>query len=177
MSLNLSQLMEIEPANKSVCCTGHRDVLLDHSGLINSFISEVCESADEIVLGGAIGFDTIVLGLVCDRADVGLKIPSNIIVIVADTLDRQPVEAIRMIVRAKVACDARLIFVELESGYNAAALKYRNHVMIDRSLRAGQESFLLTYWRGIYKSGTWSAISYAKKNYLAVRNIVTGISI
>jgi hypothetical protein len=121
------------------------------------------------VFGGAVGADLIAL----DEAVSGVlgaqaicpdqpQAKIRLIVVVAAKIEDQPEPS-----RAYLANVRAFPFVEIiELGlpYDAQSLKYRNHVMIDRA-PGGK---LLAYWNGQYRSGTYSAICYAKKKGLVI---------
>ncbi len=147
--------------------TGHRDILSDDIKHIESATDAMCERADEFVFGGAIGGDTIALNALTHRVVLGKRIPKPII-IVPDTIDQQPVSARQAIMNAVNVAGGELI--ELRLGYNADALRRRNHAMIDR-VDLHDHGYLVAYWSGRFRSGTYSAISYAKKKGLQIEYV------
>jgi hypothetical protein len=134
--------------------TAHRDVLPGHDVLIADQVKAICQNADGLFVGGAKGGDSIALASACDLIESGKHLPVTIVV--PATATQQPAEARGVIGRA-VSLGAKI--VELGLPYTALALKERNRQMVDLAWEAGTVT-LLAYWRGIYKSGTYSCIKY-----------------
>jgi len=178
---------------KVVVFSGHREVGDGHTALIQQATVRAVEDADEFVFGGAAGADLIAFkaawqarmaarqacqlsedqytAIIQKRGSFPSRLANlRIVCVVAATFDDQPREA-RSVLEWHRIDPPDIEFVELGMPYAAQGLLHRNRVMIDRI--SGNEGYLLAYWRdGVYRSGTWSAISYAQKNGVQVVNIL-----
>ena len=144
----------------AIVFTGHRDVAHGHDLLIRNNISHH-SNASMIFIGGARGADTIAM-----REAHRCAIP--ITVVVAATLNDQPGSFIDEF--NKLPIRPRLI--EMGLPYNADSLKKRNHLMVDTAiLEYGLDVQVLAYWDGRFRSGTYSAMCYAKRKSIQVRYI------
>jgi hypothetical protein len=159
-----------DSAQKVCVFTGHRDVRYKHDLLICAAMDEVCEMVDLFIVGGARGADTIALLRVIDRAKRGKRFPKTKIVVPGRYTD-QPKEARDAIAEAILVIGSELI--ELKKNVDGASLKERNHVMIDMA-KPPIDGFVLAYFRKIYKSGTWSAMAYAARHSVPVKEIPLG---
>ena len=106
---------------------------------------------------------------VVNMAVVGKHFPA-VTVIVAAELNDQPADAVLSIKTAQKVLGDKFSLIELKKSYNADGLKARNREMLDRAVMAGNPH-LFAYWRGIFKSGTYSAICYARKVSVPVQVI------
>jgi predicted Rossmann fold nucleotide-binding protein DprA/Smf involved in DNA uptake len=108
-------------------------------------------SVDEIYLGGASGVDTEFLKAALQYR-VGAR--PRIIVVVPDTVDRQPVSTRVWTKRADEVIELREPITE-DNRY--LSYKKRNEYIVDRG------TFVVAFFNGDFRSGTGSAINYAKK--------------
>lgn len=106
---------------------------------------------DVVYLGGASGVDTEFLKAALQYR-VGLH--PKLIVVVPDTVERQPVSTREWTRRADGVVEL-LEPITAENRY--LSYKKRNKYIID------QGTFLIAFFNGNLKSGTGSAINYAKK--------------
>jgi hypothetical protein len=106
---------------------------------------------DSIYLGGASGVDTEFLKAALEYRE-GLR--PKLIVVVPDTVERQPVSTREWTRRA----DGIVELLEPITADNSyLSYKKRNEYLVDQS------TFLIAFFNGNFKSGTGSAINYAKK--------------
>jgi len=106
---------------------------------------------DVVYLGGASGVDTEFLKAALQYR-VGLR--PKLIVVVPDTVERQPVSTREWTRRADGVVE---LFEPITSDNRYLSYKKRNEYLID------QGTFLIAFFNGDFKSGTGSAINYAKK--------------
>jgi predicted Rossmann fold nucleotide-binding protein DprA/Smf involved in DNA uptake len=138
---------------KSAAITGHRNIGPVSTRRIWTAAKTLLSNLtiDAIYLGGASGVDTEFLKASLQYR-VGLR--PKLIVVVPDTVERQPVSTREWTRRADS-------IIELKEPITAdnryLSYKKRNEYMIDSS------TFLIAFFNGNFKSGTGSAINYAKK--------------
>jgi predicted Rossmann fold nucleotide-binding protein DprA/Smf involved in DNA uptake len=106
---------------------------------------------DVVYLGGASGVDTEFLKAALQYR-VGLR--PKLIVVVPDTVERQPVSTREWTRRADEIVE---LLEPITSDNRYLSYKKRNEYLIDQS------TFLIAFFNGNFKSGTGSAINYAKK--------------
>lgn len=106
---------------------------------------------DVIYLGGASGVDTEFLKAALQYR-IGLR--PKLIVVVPDTIDRQPVSTREWTRRADEVVE---LLEPITAGNRYLSYKRRNEYLVD------QGTFLIAFFNGNFKSGTGSAINYAKK--------------
>jgi len=160
-----------------VVCTGHRDLIVpSHEGLIRASVRAAIRTADEMVFGGARGFDLIAL-----KEAVTWKVFArnpqhaphakehypktagcNLVVIVCKTLVEQPQEVRDAISDLDRMYPGFIEYIELGMAYTPENLIRRNYVMVNR-IPSPSEGYVLTYFDGkTFKSGTGSCIRYAE---------------
>ena len=159
--------------SRAAVFTGHRDVRDGHAALISRRVLEVCNVVDEFVVGGADGADTIALDAVCDLTASGAMAP-HMVVIVPDFASSQSGRSRESTTRA-VELGAELI--ELRLGLTPLSYKSRNRAMVDRVGKVMRQngyvgSLCLAYWNGIYRSGTYHAISYSESLCIPISYVV-----
>lgn len=106
---------------------------------------------DTVYLGGASGVDTEFL-----KAALRYRVNSRpkIVVVVPDTVERQPVSTREWTRRADGIVE---LLEPITADNRYLSYKKRNKYLIDQS------TFLIAFFNGDYKSGTGSAINYANK--------------
>lgn len=149
--------------------TGHRDVRPGHFDLIIEAVYQVADMVDTFVVGGASGADTIALNALCMLAELGGRSP-QIVVVVPHTIEVQPEDAKRMI-RSAILLGADVI--EMKIGLSAQSYKARNQVMVDKAVKSGPGSLLLSYYNNISRSGTAHAMNYARGRGLPIKYVLT----
>jgi predicted Rossmann fold nucleotide-binding protein DprA/Smf involved in DNA uptake len=108
-------------------------------------------SIDEIYIGGASGVDTEFLKAALHYRD---STKPRIIVVVPDTVERQPISTRAWTRRADEIIELQEPITE-DNRY--LSYKKRNEYVVDRG------TFLVAFFNGDYKSGTGHAITYARK--------------
>lgn len=109
------------------------------------------QTIDAIYLGGASGVDTEFLKAALQYR-VGLR--PRLIVVVPDTVERQPVSTREWTRRA----DGVVQLLEpITSDNRYLSYRKRNEYLVDQS------TFLIAFFNGNFKSGTGNAIRYAEK--------------
>ncbi len=154
---------------KNIVFTGHREVLDGHAELIESAVASLIKDAGHFIVGGALGADTIALNYMCHAVSIGSTCKP--IVVLPDYVRTVPLGA-RNIVHKSIEYGADII--ELGQGYSAESLKARNRAMVDKAVTLGEPE-MLAYWREIFRSGTWSAMSYAKKSNVHINYVPVGM--
>lgn len=116
-------------------------------------------SIDEIYLGGASGVDTEFLKAALQYR---VEVRPRIIVVVPDTVERQPISTRAWTQRADGVIELREP-ITVDNRY--LSYKKRNEYIVDRG------TFLVAFFNGIQRSGTGQAINYAKKTGKTVYTI------
>lgn len=158
--------------DRSVVFSGHRSVQLEHAELIRQAVQLACERASHFFFGGAAGADTVALLSIVELSVTSTAKMPAITVIVPAVASSQPQAAQEAIAQAARVLGDKFNLVEMGLSYNADSLKARNREMIDRAIALGNPE-LLCYFTKIWKSGTWSAMSYAGKNDVPITQIVS----
>lgn len=174
-----------------VVCTGHRKIAEDaHKPLIRARIRDALANADLMVFGGASGFDLIALHEAVvwkvfannpDHAEnLAVKYPKmatcELEVIVAATVKHQPDQVQRGFEFYNKWAPGYVNWVEMKMAYNPENLKRRNQEMVNR-IPSAEEGYVLAYWTGERRSGTYSCIHYTEqvKKY-PVHQIIEGVT-
>lgn len=173
-----------------VVFTGHRKIADDsHKPLIRASVRAVIrEGADEMVFGGADGFDLLALHEAWiwkmfasqpqHAEEAKAKYPKmasvDLVVVVPATLRQQPERVQRGFEYYKQSHDGLITLVEMGLQYTPETLKRRNHVMVDR-IPSPQEGMVMSYWSGEFQSGTYSLLYYASGKRLPMKNIFPGV--
>lgn len=138
---------------KAAAITGHRMIGPVSTRRVWSAASTLLKnlSIDTIYLGGASGVDTEFL-----KASLHYRVGlcPRLIVVVPDTVEQQPM-ATR--VWSRKADGVIELLEPITSGNKYLSYKRRNEYLVDQS------TFLIAFFNGDFKSGTGSAINYAKK--------------
>ena len=119
---------------------------------------------DEVVVGGALGFDTAMALAAMDLR--GIKIFRPRIVLLkpfAGQEKKWPQSSQRRYREIEAAADE--VIVGSEGGYSAAAMDKRNRMVIERSDR------IVGLWDGIRQGGTWNAYQYCSLVGVRFENI------
>ena len=138
---------------KSAAITGHRTLGPKSTKRVWTAAATLLSnlSIDEVYLGGASGVDTEFL-----KAALYYRknFRPRIIVVVPDTVDRQPISTKDWTRRADE-------IIELQESITAdnryLSYRKRNEYLVDRG------TFVVAFFNGNFKSGTGQAINYAKK--------------
>jgi len=170
-----------------VVCTGHRKIAdSKHEMLIWQAVKKAICRADEMVFGGAMGFDALALHAAWTwktfannpqhadhvREKYGDKMAKcDLVVVVPATIKEQPEITKRLIAYFEKATPGYIRVLELNLAYNAETLKKRNHVMCDRT-DFPDTGEVLAYWSGEHKSGTYSCIHYARERKKLPVNVI-----
>jgi predicted Rossmann fold nucleotide-binding protein DprA/Smf involved in DNA uptake len=116
-------------------------------------------SIDEIYLGGASGVDTEFLKAALEYRK-GIR--PRIIVVVPDTIDRQPISTRDWTRRADEVIELHEPITP-EDGY--LSYKKRNEYIVDRGV------FVVAFFNGCQRSGTGRTINYARRSKKTVYTI------
>jgi hypothetical protein len=157
---------------KSVVFSGHRNLAINHVESIVQAVTSACDRASNVFLGGAAGFDTLALLRICDLIQFDKREVPHVWVVVPAVLAQQPQLSQCAVERAMRLCNDRFTLIEMGRSYNGESLKARNREMIDRAIELGDPE-LVCYFTGIWKSGTYSAMCYAKKKSVPITQIVS----
>jgi predicted Rossmann fold nucleotide-binding protein DprA/Smf involved in DNA uptake len=138
---------------KSATITGHRTIGPKSTKRVWTAAATLLKnlSIDEVYLGGASGVDTEFL-----KASLYYResIRPKLIVVVPDTVDRQPVSTRDWTRRADEVVELQDPITE-DNRYQS--YRKRNEYLVDRG------TFLVAFFNGNYKSGTGQAINYARR--------------
>jgi hypothetical protein len=151
------------PDAMRVAITANRDLAPRDLAVFEQAMVELCGFCpEEIIVGGARGGDTLALDLAGRHRDLAR---TRLVVIVPDTVEVQPREAREAIRRWIVPGRDELIERRHPINRrwdNFESFKARNRAMVDRAMRASRP-FTLGFWNGDTRSGTFSALAYARK--------------
>lgn len=144
-----------------VAITANRDLAPRDVAVFERAMVELCGFyPEEIIVGGARGGDTLALDLAGRHRDLAR---TRLVVIVPDTVEVQPREAReairRWIIPGRDEIVERRQHVTREDGFEA--FRARNRAMVDRARRAPRP-YMLGFWNGDRRSGSFSALSYAQ---------------
>lgn len=157
--------MDPTPVPKVVVFSGHRSISPADVRKIWAGVKLVVENptVDEVWVGGARGTDNEVLKAALHYR--GEKKSPKIVVVVPDTVQKQPRECWEWIRRADQV-------IELENEITAdnkfSAFRKRNEFMLDHG------KVLVVFWNGDKKTGTGQSVNYARKTNLPVKHIPVG---
>lgn len=141
--------------NRIIAITGNRDLVTSDFNVINCKIEELVtdKSVSIIYFGGALGADTIALNAAIEIRDAIGRSDINLICVVPDTLEKQPVATRATSLRADMVIEL-LNKITQDDKYHA--YHERNRYMVDKATE------VVAFWDGDTNSGTWSTIRYAK---------------
>ena len=148
---------------KSVCFTGHRILGSDFDiELLRSYIMELIEfeNASVFIVGGALGFDTVVAQEILALKRKGFKIELHVYVPCRDQSARwsfSDKKRYNEILRQADYVD------EVNMPYFDGCMRIRNYKMVDNA------DFCICYFTG-KPSGTSQTVYYAKRKGLTVLN-------
>jgi predicted Rossmann fold nucleotide-binding protein DprA/Smf involved in DNA uptake len=138
---------------KSAAITGHRTLGLVSARRVWTAAETLLKNLtiDTIYLGGASGVDTEFL-----KAALHYRVELNpkLIVVVPDIVERQPVSTREWTRRADEVVQ---LLEPITKDNRYLSYRKRNEYLVDHS------NFLIAFFNGDFKSGTGSAINYAKK--------------
>ena len=157
--------------SNSVVFSGHRNVAIEHSDLIWAGVENACRRAANVFVGGAAGFDTLALLQIGHLVQFDKLDPPHVWLVVPALLSHQPTLAQFAAERAMQLFPDKFTLVEMGRSYNGESLKARNREMIDRAIALGNPE-LVAYFDGTFKSGTYSAMCYAKKKGVSITQIL-----
>lgn len=146
---------------KAAAITGHRTLGPKSTKRVWTAAATLLRNLtiDEVYIGGASGVDTEFL----KAALYHRKGPKpRIIVVVPDTVDRQPISTRSWTRRADEIIELQ---ETITSDNRYLSYRKRNEYVIDRG------TFLVAFFNGNFKSGTGQAINYAKKTGKTVYTI------
>ncbi|MBQ7907011.1 MAG: DUF1273 family protein [Clostridia bacterium] len=150
--------------SKACCFTGHRDIGPDfNKDLLSRGVSYLINrGVDTFIVGGALGFDTLVAQAVLEAK----RENPNIKLWVFTPCQNQ--DASWSPSDKKIYKDilSRADYVDMpNTGYYAGCMKDRNYKMVDNA------SFCICYYDGTFKSGTGQTYRYAQKCGLTIYNL------
>mgnify|MGYP001947180314 CR=1 FL=1 len=148
----------------NITITGHRKINHSAVQIINFKMKELVENPEieTIYFGGAKGTDTEALLCALSWRDELKRKNLRLIAVVPDTLKNQPKETHEI---SKMADEIIELKNTIMKENKFESFKIRNHYMVDRSDK------VVAFWNGQYKSGTYSAMNYARKNKKYVEEI------
>lgn len=146
---------------KSATITGHRNIGPKSTKRVWTAAATLLRnlSIDEVYLGGASGVDTEFLKAALQYR-VGAR--PRIIVVVPDTVERQPISTRAWTMQADAVIELR---EPIMADNRYLSYKKRNEYIVDRG------TFLVAFFNGSQRSGTGHAINYAKRNGKTVYTI------
>jgi len=138
---------------KSAAITGHRTIGPKSTKRVWTAAATLLMnlSIDEVYLGGASGVDTEFLKAALHYRE-GIR--PKLIVVVPDTVDRQPLSTRNWTRRADLVIELQEPITEDD---HYLSYKKRNEYLVDRG------TFVVAFFNGNFKSGTGQAITYARK--------------
>jgi predicted Rossmann fold nucleotide-binding protein DprA/Smf involved in DNA uptake len=151
---------------KSAAITGHRAIGPISTRRVWTAATTLLKNLtiDAIYLGGASGVDTEFLKAILQlRSGVRPKV----IVVIPDTVERQPVSTREWTRKADSIIE---LFEPITEDNRYSSYRKRNEYMVDQS------TFLIAFFNGNYRSGTGSAINYAKKTGKKVYTIPVSLA-
>lgn len=153
------------PTPKVVVISGHRDISPDDLRKVWAGVKLLVanSSVDEIWVGGARGVDNEALKAALHYRGEAKR--PKLVVVVPDRIQNQPSECWEWIRRADSV-------IELQHPITAAdkyaSYRNRNEFMLNHG------SALVAFWSGNKKSGTGSAVNYAKRLNIPVKHLPIG---
>lgn len=146
---------------KSASITGHRNIGPRSTKRVWTAAATLLRnlSIDEVYLGGASGVDTEFLKAALRHRE---STKPKLIVVVPDTVDRQPVSTRHWTRQADLIIELQEPITD-DNRY--LSYKKRNEYLVDRG------TFLVAFFNGNFKSGTGQAITYARKSGKTVYTI------
>jgi predicted Rossmann fold nucleotide-binding protein DprA/Smf involved in DNA uptake len=138
---------------KVAAITGHRTLGLVSTKRVWTAAETLLRNLtiDVVYLGGASGVDTEFLKAALQYR---IELRPKLIVVVPDTVERQPVSTREWTRRADEIIE---LLEPITADNRYLSYKKRNEYLVDQS------TFLIAFFNGNFKSGTGSAINYAKK--------------
>lgn len=117
------------------------------------------ETVDTIYFGGAVGVDTYALASCIGKRTrpSGLFFGPRLVVVCPDTLEQQPPLARNW---AKYADEVVELGCPITARDGYKSYRDRNIFMVDRAAETG--GFLVAFWNGLPKGGTYHTIQYAQ---------------
>ena len=151
---------------KSVCFTGHRILGNDFDiNLLRSYVTELIqnEGASTFIVGGALGFDTVVAEEILALKKSGCEIELHVYVPCSNQSAKwseRDKKRYENILKQADYVDA------VNEPYFDGCMRIRNYKMVDNA------DFCICYFTG-KPSGTLQTVSYARKKGLKVLNTCT----